>query len=98
MIKPDDLRDLISEMFTHTTSYDLFDGINHENGIRQAIETIITRAYQRQEISLALNTISEKALNLPALLIVNEIVLHGRLTETSVKDIINHILLPIYRA
>lgn len=98
IIKPDDLRDLISEMFTHTTSHDLFNGINQENGIRQSIETIITRANHREEITLSPGTISEKALNLPALLIVNEIVLHGRLTETSARDIIDHILLPIYTA
>ncbi|HWQ41887.1 MAG TPA: TetR/AcrR family transcriptional regulator [Desulfosporosinus sp.] len=98
MIKPDDLRDLISDMFSHTTAYDLFNGINYENSIRQSIETIITRANQRYEISLALNTISEKALNLPSLLIINEIVLHGKLTGTSIEDIINSILLPIYRA
>lgn len=98
IIKPDDLRELISDMFSHTTSYDLFNGINHENSIRNSIDTIITRANHRNEISLSINTISERALNLPSLLIINEIVLHGKLTETSIEDIINSILLPIYRA
>jgi AcrR family transcriptional regulator len=98
IIKPDDLKDLISDMFSNTTSYDLFNGINYENGIRKSIETIIMRANHRNEISLTINTISEKALNLPSLLIINEIVLHGKLTETSIEDIINNILLPIYRA
>lgn len=97
IIKPDDLRDLISDMFANTTSYDLFKGINHENDIRKSIEIIITRANHRNEISLSINTISEKALNLPSLLIINEIVLHGRLTETSIEDLINSILLPIYK-
>lgn len=98
IIKPDDLRDLISDMFSNTTSHDLFNGINQENGIRKSIETIITRAHDRNEITLSLNSISEKALNLPSLLIINEIVLHGKLTETSIKDIIDNILLPIYEA
>lgn len=98
IIKPDDLRDLISDMFSNTTSYDLFNGINQENGIRKSIETIITRANDRNEITLSINSISEKALNLPSLLIINEIVLYGKLTETSIKDIINNILLPIYKA
>ena len=98
IIKPDDLRDLISDMFSNTTSHDLFNGINQENGIRKSIETIITRANDRNEITLSLNSISEKALNLPSLLIINEIVLHGKLTETSIKDIIDNILLPIYEA
>lgn len=98
IIKPDDLRDLISDKFSNTTSYDLFNGINNENSIRKSIETIITRANHRNEVSLSINTISEKALNLPYLLIINEIVLYGTLAETSVEDIIDNILLPIYRA
>jgi AcrR family transcriptional regulator len=98
IIKPEDLRDLISDMFSNTASYALFTGINHENAIRQSIETLITRANHRNEISLSINTISEKALNLPSLLMINEIVLQGKLTETSIADIINHILLPIYKA
>lgn len=97
IIRPDDLRDVISDMFSHTTSYDLFSVVNHENDIRKSIETIITRANQRKEISLSIDTISEKALNLPTLLIINEIVLYGRLNETSSEDIINNILLPIYK-
>jgi len=98
IIKPNDLRDLISDMFSNMTSYDLFVGFNHENGIRKSLETLITRANLRNEISLSINTISEKALNLPSLLIINEIVLHGKLTKASIEDIIDHILLPIYRA
>lgn len=98
IIKPDDLRDLISDMFSNTTSHDLFNGINQENGIRKSVETIITRANNRNEITLSLNSISEKALNLPSLLMINEIVLYGKLTETSIRDIINNILLPIYKA
>lgn len=98
IIKPEDLKDLISDMFSNTTSYDLFNRFNEKNYIRKSIETIITRANNRNEISLSLNTISEKALNLPSLLIINEIVLYGRLTEESIEDIINNILLPIYRA
>lgn len=98
IIKPDDLRDLISDMFSNAIAYDLFNGINNENDISKSIETIITRANQRNEISLSINTISEKALNLPSLLIINEIVLDGRLTEESIEDIINNILLPIYKA
>lgn len=98
IIKPDDLRDLILDMFSNTASFATFNGINHENAIRQSIETLITRANDRHEISLSINTISEKALNLPSLLIINEIVLQGKLTETSIGDIINNILLPIYKA
>ncbi|GEA32166.1 TetR/AcrR family transcriptional regulator [Clostridium diolis] len=97
IIKPDDLRDVISDMLSHATYYDLFSFVNHENDISKSIETIITRANQRKEISLSIDTISEKALNLPTLLIINEIVLHGRLNEASSKDIINNILLPIYK-
>ncbi len=98
IIKPDDLSDLISDMFSNTTSYDLFNVINHENGIRKSIEPIIARANARNEITLSINDISEKALNLPSLLIINEIVLHGRLTETSIEDIVNNILLPVFKA
>lgn len=98
IIKPDDLRDLISDMFSNTTSYDLFNVINHENDIRKSIEPIIARANARNEITLSINDISEKALNLPSLLIINEIVLHGRLTKTSIEDIVNNILLPIFKA
>ena len=97
IIKPDDLRDAISDMFSYTTYYDLFYFINHENDIRKSIETIITRANQRKEISLSMDTISEKVLNLLILLIINEIVLHGSLSENSSEDIINNILLPIYK-
>jgi AcrR family transcriptional regulator len=98
IIKPDDLRDLISDMFSNTTSYDLFNVINDENDIRKSIEPIIARANARNEITLSINDISEKALNLPSLLIINEIVLHGRLTEASIEDIVNNILLPIFKA
>lgn len=98
IIKPDDLSDLISDMFSNTTSYDLFNVINHENGIRKSIEPIIARANARNEITLSINDISEKALNLPSLLIINEIVLHGKLTETSIEDIVNNILLPVFKA
>lgn len=51
-------------MFSNTTSYDLLNGFNEKNDIRKSIQTIITRANNRNEISLSLNTISEKALNL----------------------------------
>lgn len=98
IIKPDDLRDLISDMFSNTTSYDLFNVINDENDIRKSIEPIIARANARNEITLSINDISEKALNLPSLLIINEIVLYGRLTEASIEDIVNNILLPIFKA
>ncbi|SHL44054.1 transcriptional regulator, TetR family [Anaerocolumna jejuensis DSM 15929] len=98
IIKPDDLRDLIADMFSNTTSYDLFNVINHENDIRKSIEPIIARANARNEITLSINDISEKALNLPSLLIINEIVLHGKLTEASIEDIVNNILLPIFKA
>lgn len=98
IIKPDDLRDLVLDMFSSMASYALFNGINHENAIHQSVETIITRANNRHEISLSLNTISEKALNLPSLLIINEIALHGKLTEASINDLIDHVLLPIYKA
>jgi AcrR family transcriptional regulator len=98
LIKPKDLRDLISDKFSNTTAYDLFNGNNNENSIRKSIETMITRANQRNEVSLSINTISEKVLNLPYLLIISEIVLYGTLAETSAQDIIDNILLPIYRA
>ncbi|RKD31852.1 TetR/AcrR family transcriptional regulator [Lacrimispora algidixylanolytica] len=98
IIKPDDLRDLISDMFSNIASYDFFSGSNHENSIRKSIEAIILRANYRNEVSLSINTISEKALNLPYLLIINEIVLHGTLVESSIEDIIDNILLPIYMA
>lgn len=97
IIKPDDLRDLISDMFSNAIAYDLFNGINNENDIRKSIETIISRANQRNEISLSINTISEKALNLPSLLIINEIIQHGKITEESAKDMIDNILMPIFR-
>ncbi|MGN6714350.1 TetR/AcrR family transcriptional regulator [Anaerocolumna jejuensis] len=98
IIKPDDLRDLIADMFSNTTSYDLFNVINHENDIRKSIEPIIARANARNEITLSIDNISEKALNLPSLLIINEIVLHGKLTEASIEDIVNNLLLPIFKA
>nr|WP_207753038.1 TetR/AcrR family transcriptional regulator [Clostridium yunnanense] len=98
LIKPDDLRDLISDMFSNAVAHDLFNGINNENAIRKSIETIITRASQRNEISLSIDTISEKALNLPSLLIINEIIQHGMITEESAKDIIDNILMPIFTA
>lgn len=98
IIKPDDLRDLISDMFSNAIAYDLFNGINNENDISKSIETIITRANQRNEVSLSVNTISQKALNLPSLLIINEIIQHGKITEESAKDMIDNILLPIYKA
>ncbi|QAA32186.1 TetR/AcrR family transcriptional regulator [Clostridium manihotivorum] len=98
IIKPDDLRDLISDMFSNAIAYDLFNGINKENDISKSIVTIITRANQRNEISLSINTISEKALNLPSLLIINEIIQHGKITEDSAKDMIDNILLPIFTA
>ncbi|GEA32158.1 MULTISPECIES: TetR/AcrR family transcriptional regulator [Clostridium] len=98
IIRPEDLREVISDKLSDTTSYDLFSVVNHENHIRKLMEVIITRANQRKEISLSIDTISEKALNLPTLLIINEIVLYGRPNETSSEDIINNILLPIYKA
>lgn len=98
IIKPDDLRNLISDMFSNIASYDLFSGINQENSIHKSIETIIMRANHRKEISFSINTISKKALELPYLLIINEIILHGILAETSIEDIIDNILLPIYTA
>jgi AcrR family transcriptional regulator len=98
IIKPDDLRDLISDMFSNAIAYDLFNGINNENDISKSIVTIITRAKQRNEISLSINTISEKALNLPTLLIINEIIQHGKITEDSAKDMIDNILMPIFTA
>jgi AcrR family transcriptional regulator len=98
IIKPDDMRDLISDMFSNAVAHDLFTGINNENYIRKSIETIIIRASQRNESSLSINTISEKALNLPSLLIINEIIQHGKITEESAKDIIDNILMPIFTA
>ncbi|EHI97515.1 regulatory protein TetR [Clostridium sp. DL-VIII] len=98
IIRPDDLRDVILDMLSNMTPYDLFNVINNGNGLRESTETIITRANQRKEISLSIDTISEKALNLPAILIINELVLHGRITETNTEDIIDNILLPIYKA
>lgn len=98
IIKPEDLRDLISDMFSNAIAYDLFNGINNENDIRKSIETIITMANQRNEISLSINNISEKALNLPSLLIINEIIQHGKITEESAKDMIDNILMPIFTA
>ncbi|WP_238653856.1 TetR/AcrR family transcriptional regulator [Paenibacillus piscarius] len=96
IIKPDDLRGVISDMFSYTTYFDLFNFVNQDNDIRKTMEAIITRANQRGEISLSTDTISEKALNLPFLLMINEILLYGRLNEDSSEDIIDHILLPIY--
>ncbi len=98
IIRPDDLREVILDMLSNMTPYDLFNVINNGNGLRESTETIITRANHRKEISLSIDTISEKALNLPAILIINELVLHGRLTETNTEDIIDNILLPIYKA
>jgi len=98
IIRPVDLRELISDMLPNIASYDLFSGINQENSIHRSIETIITRANQRNEVSFSINTISEKALKLPYLLIINEIIIHGTLAETSIEDIIDNILLPIYMA
>ncbi|WP_340024180.1 TetR/AcrR family transcriptional regulator [Paenibacillus sp. FSL K6-1096] len=96
IIKPDDLRGVISDMFSYTTYFDLFSFVNQDNDIRKSMEAIITRANQRGEISLSTDTISEKALNLPFLLMINEIILYGRLNEAGSEDIINNILLPIY--
>lgn len=96
IIKPDDLRGVISDMFSYTTYFDLFSFVNQDNDIRKSMEAIITRANQRGEISLSIDTISEKALNLPFLLMINEIILYGRLNEAGSEDIINNILLPIY--
>jgi AcrR family transcriptional regulator len=98
IIKPEDLRDYILDMFSTTGSYNFFSGKNHENAIRKSIETIITRANRRHEISLSVSTLSETALNLPTLLILHEVALYGRLTETCIGDIVDNILLPIYKA
>ena len=97
MIKPDDLRNYIVDMFPNMVSYEFFSGINHENPIRKSIETLITRANHRHETTLSIGAVSEKALNLPTLLILNEIALYGQLTETSIVDIVDNILLPIYK-
>lgn len=72
---------LSSNLSTVMPSFDLFNGFNEKNYIRKSIETIITRANNRNEISLSLNTISEKALNLPSLLIINDIILYGSLRK-----------------
>lgn len=97
IIKPEDLRDYILDMFSNTISYKFFNGLNHENAIRKSIETIITRANHRHEISLSIGTVSERALVLPTLIMLNEIALYGRITETGISDIIDNILLPIYK-
>jgi hypothetical protein len=57
----------------------------------------ITRANHRHETTLSIGAVSEKALNLPTLLILSEIALYGQLTETSIVDIVDNILLPIYK-
>lgn len=98
IIKPDDLRDLVSDMFSNMASYDLFSGISQENNIYKSIEIIITRANHRNEISFTTNTISEKAMKLPFLLIINEMILYGTLLENSIEDIVDNILIPIYTA
>ena len=96
IVKPKDLRELIADMFSTMSSYNLYSNINKENDIRKAVEIIIDRAYQRMEISKSLVKIPDRALNLPSLLIVNEIILKGTLSEESIEDIIDNILLPIY--
>jgi AcrR family transcriptional regulator len=98
IIRPEDLRDYILDMFSNTGSYKFFSGKTHENSIRKSIDTIITRANHRHEISLSIGNASERALNLPILLILNEVALYGRLTETCIGDIVDNILLPIYKA
>lgn len=98
IMKPEDLQDYILDIFSNTASYKFFSGINQENAILKSMETIITRANHRHEISLSIGTASERALNLPILLILNEVALHGRLTETCIDDIVDNILLPIYKA
>ncbi|MFX3618829.1 MAG: TetR/AcrR family transcriptional regulator [Sporolactobacillus sp.] len=83
----DQIGESINEVFMAANS--------NNNWIKQATDEILAHAESRGEIEP--DQISERIKNLPVLLLVNEILANGTLTKTAVAEIVDTILMPLFK-
>ncbi|MFC6180172.1 TetR/AcrR family transcriptional regulator [Lactiplantibacillus daowaiensis] len=70
-------------------------GVANDNAImRPKIETMLTQAESRGDLKLADQT--ERTLNLPTVLLINEVLSRGELTAESVAAMVDEILVPVF--
>ncbi|AMV60432.1 Transcriptional regulator, TetR family [Pediococcus damnosus] len=75
----------------------LFDTLlTSDGGFRKRILTILKHAEQRGEVDLS--KLSDRVINLPILMYLDEILSTGFLTEAGVREIIDEILMPTFTA
>jgi hypothetical protein len=63
--------------------------------IRQSIDKILANAAARGEVNS--DIITDRMKNLPTLLFTNELLTNGTLTETTVAEIVDTILMPLFQ-
>lgn len=73
----------------------LFAAANAENLMSRAMDDILAHAAARGELNL--EAISDRIKNLPTILMINELLSNGTLTETAVADIVDTILMPVFQ-
>ncbi|KRL96845.1 TetR/AcrR family transcriptional regulator [Liquorilactobacillus satsumensis] len=72
----------------------LVKAINEDNFITLQVKKIIENARKRHEHVRSSVTVDQ--LTLPALLVVNQILISGRLAQSKIDSLVDEILLPIY--
>jgi hypothetical protein len=73
----------------------IFTAVNSKNMIRQSIDKILANAAARGEVNS--DIITDRMKNLPTLLFTNELLTNGTLTETTVAEIVDTILMPLFQ-
>jgi AcrR family transcriptional regulator len=88
------IRGLISEQIAESMDK-IFTAVNSKNMIHQAIDKILANAAARGEVNP--DIITDRMKNLPTLLFTNELLTNGTLTKTTVAEIVDTILMPLFQ-
>ncbi|GAB5052509.1 TetR/AcrR family transcriptional regulator [Pediococcus ethanolidurans] len=87
------IRGLVAEQIGDHIS-DLFEGMmTPESNFRKRILVILKQAEKRGEVNLS--QLSDRAITLPILMYIDEVLTTGFLTDESLKEIIDDILIPV---
>ncbi|MBU7562905.1 TetR/AcrR family transcriptional regulator [Pediococcus ethanolidurans] len=87
------IRGLVAEQIGDHIS-DLFEGMmTPESNFRKRILVILKQAEKRGEVNLS--QLSDRAIALPILMYIDEVLTTGFLTDESLKEIIDDILIPV---
>lgn len=87
---PENMKGIVSDGLVETGTEPFLEAINGNNLIQQQIQRVLSQFPGRQKLT-------SKQRALPAILIVNEILQTGSLTEVGITQIVDEIFLPIYQ-